>query len=189
MSTTGFHADPLPAGSWEIEQSTAHVGFTGRVSRFAPTFSARFRDVSGSIDIGTDPAGVATVEVSVLIALASMTSGNRSWDELIALANPFDLARQPVGSFRGLSVIPAGAGLDEVAIDGTLALRGRRQSVSLRARVQPSGGGQLAISAAGTVDREAFGLRLDVPGLTRLLPKRMDLRIDVTAQRPLAGRP
>jgi len=182
VSAPGFGAETLPTGCWEIEPAAARVAFSGRVSRFAPSFSARFRDVRGLIEIDTDAAGVATVEIAVLIALASMTSGNRSWDELVAVANPFDLARQPVGSFRGRAVMPAGADLDRLVVGGTLSLRGQHKSLSRLAGVRHSGTGELAISAAGSVNREAFGLRLDVPGLSRLLPKQLDLRIEVTAR-------
>jgi hypothetical protein len=95
------------------------------------------------------------------------------------VANPFDLAAQPVGSFRGRAVMPAGADLDRLVVDGTLSLRGQQQSLSLLAGVRHSGIGDLAISS---VNWEPFGLRLDLPGLPRLLPKQMDLRIEVTAR-------
>ena len=41
----------------------------------------------------------------------------------------------------------------------------------------------MVVRAGGTVDREAFGLRFDVPGVGKLVPRQLRLEIDVDVVR------
>ena len=38
---------------------------------------------------------------------------------------------------------------------------------------------RMLVRAAGTIDREDFGVRFDIPGCGKLVPRRMRLEIDV----------
>ena len=71
----------------------------------------------------------------------------------------------------------SGAGV--AAISGTLTLRGIERPLALTARWTPHRAG-LHIMADGTVDRDDYGLRLDVPGLSRLMPRRMTVTIEMS---------
>lgn len=174
----------LPDGLFAIEPSRAVVAFTGRTSRFLPAVSARFREVEGSIVID---AASGIVDIDVAIALASVTSGNRAWDEMIAIADPFDVRRQPVARYTGRAggcgTFGTAAGVDALAIVGELSMRGRQRPVPLTATWQRTTTGRLTVQAGGIVDRAAFGLRFDIPALSRLLPQRMNLTIDLEAGR------
>ena len=46
-----------------------------------------------------------------------------------------------------------------------------------------SGAGRMMVRAGGTVDRQAFGLRFDVPGVGKLVPRQLRLEIDVDVVR------
>ena len=45
------------------------------------------------------------------------------------------------------------------------------------------GAGRMMVRAGGTVDRQAFGLRFDVPGVGKLVPRQLRLEIDVDVVR------
>ena len=59
-------------------------------------------------------------------------------------------------------------------------MRGRVVLVVARAGC---GAGRMMVRAGGTVDRQAFGLRFDVPGVGKLVPRQLRLEIDVDVLR------
>ena len=154
-----------------MRSDDACVLFRGRASRFLPTVQARFTAVSGSV--GEDA-------VAVDVDVRSLTTGNRTYDELLAAADPFDAARHPVATYRSDGILWVG---NDAVVSGELSLRGRSGAVQLRASCAFVGEGVARLTASGRVDRRLFGLRLDVPGCGALLPTHLDLSIDVTAVR------
>ena len=166
-------------GAWIIDAQASRVAFSGRTSRFLPAVAARFPDVSGGLDVDVQ---AGTVDIEVDIEVATVTSGNPLWDEMIDAADPFAAHDHPLAFFRGgadgLGVALSGAGV--AAISGHLTLRGIERPLALTARWTPQRSG-LHIVAEGTVDRNDYGLRLDVPGLSRLMPRQMTVTIEMLA--------
>ena len=158
--------------AWRVRTEDASVLFSGRASRFLPAVQARFTHVTGT---------VSETAVDVDVDVRSLTTGNRAYDDLLAVADPFDAARHPVATFRSDDVLWVD---DAAVVTGALSLRGRTAPVRLRASYVVVDDGLARLSATGRVDRRAFGLRLDVPGCGALLPSHLDLRIDVTAVSP-----
>jgi len=69
-------------------------------------------------------------------------------------------------------------------IDGTLTLRGVTRTVSLTASYDVGRhADRMLVRAAGSIDREAFGIRFDVPGVGKLVPRVLRLEIDVDVVR------
>ncbi len=164
------------AGRWLIDPTTATVAFTGRASRFSPTVSARFLGVEGVVAAGEDPQDA---QVDVAVDVRTMTTGNRAWDDLVTAVDPFAAARFPTARYRSTAVRWRG---DLAFIEGELELRGVRRRLVLDAEHQVlPGGDRLVVRAGGELDREAFGVRCDVPGSALFLPRRMRLSIDVVA--------
>jgi polyisoprenoid-binding protein YceI len=171
---TGWRVAP-PAGTWTIDPSRAVVAFSGRTSFVSPTIRARFAEVGGTVEVGDEHA------VRVDVDVTSMTTGNRAYDEVISAFDPFDAARHPMAVYRSSAVAwtPDGA-----VIDGSLTLRGVTRTVSLTATYDLGrGGDRMLVRAGGSVDREAFGVRFDVPGVGKLVPRIMRLEIDVDVVR------
>lgn len=172
-ATTGCRVAP-PVGSWVIDPHRAAVAFSGRASFLGPTITARFADVAGIVQVGDEHS------VRVEIDVASMTTGNPAYDDLIASFDPFESARFPMAVYRSTAVAWTRGGAH---IDGALTLRGVTRSVSLTAAYDvgrcPD---RMIVRAGGSVDREAFGIRFDVPGLGKLVPRvlRLDVDVDVT---------
>lgn len=173
-ATTGWRVAP-PEGTWAIDPTRALVAFSGRTSFVSPTIRARFADVSGSVHVGAEHG------VQVDVDVTSMTTGNRAYDEIISAFDPFDADRHPMAVYRSSAVAwtPDGA-----VIDGSLTLRGVTRTVSLTATYDVGrGGDRMLVRAAGSIDRSAFGVTFDVPGVGKLVPRVMRLEIDVDVVR------
>lgn len=164
----------LPTGSWVLDPARAAVAFSGRVSRLAPVFKAAFTKVTGCVVVGE--ATSMDIEVDV----RSLTTGNRGWDDLLRSLDPFDAEHWPMATYSGSADLTVGS---RVAVGGWLELRGVRQPVRLLAQLQPRGENEVVVTATGEVDRRAFGVRCDLPGIGRLVPAVMRLDITVTAVR------
>lgn len=159
----------LAAGSWTLDPARASVAFSGRANRLAPTFRAAFTSVAGTVEVGPE------VRLAVDVDVTSMTTGNRGWDEMLRALDPFDAARCRVATYRGRA--------DRTGrVVGDLELRGVLQPVVLQADLRP-GADEVRVVATGEVDRRAFGVRCDLPGLGRLVPSVMRLDIEVVAVR------
>lgn len=157
--------------AWQVRTEDARVQFHGKASRFAPTVQAGFTRVSGTVS-----ADAVDVDVDV----RSVTTGNAAYDDLLTAADPFDAARHPVATYRSESVRWLS---DAVLVTGLLSMRGRTAVVDLTASYVEVADGLARLTATGRVDRRELGLRLELPGLSALVPAHLDLRIDVTAVR------
>jgi polyisoprenoid-binding protein YceI len=172
-AAAGWRAAP-PAGTWAIDPNRARVAFSGRASFLTPTISARFPDVAGTVEVGDEHS------VRVEVDVTSMTTGNRAYDEVIAAFDPFESDRFPMAVYRSTAVAWT---QDGARIDGTLTLRGVTRAVPLTASYDVGRrADRMLVRAGGAVDREAFGVRFDVPGVGKLVPRvlRLDIDIDVT---------
>lgn len=169
-----------PAGTWAIDPGRARVAFSGRAGVLAPAISARFADVTGRISVAAD-GRPARHGVRVEVDVTTMTTGNRAYDEVVGAVDPFDAARFPVAVYESSRVQWTGRGAD---IEGRLTLRGVTRAVGLTAAYDVGrSGDRMVVRAGGTVDRHAFGLRFDVPGVGRLVPRQLRLEIDVDVVR------
>lgn len=165
----------LAAGRWVLDPARTVVSFSGRASALAPTFRASFASVTGVVDT----AGPARLSVDVDVT--SITTGNRTWDDLLRRLDPFDAARCPVATYRGAAELSVGP---EVRVVGNLELRGVLQPVQLAAR-GPTRGDEVVVTATGSIDRRHFGVRCDLPGVGRFVPSVMRLEIEATAVKPV----
>ena len=164
------------AGTWLIDPDTASVAFSGRASRLTPMVRASFSGVTGSVVAAGDPDRTT---VDVAVDVTTMASGNRAWDDLLAVADPFQADTWPRATFRSSAVRWRGA---RVLIDGVLTLRGIGQALTLAAEhALDASAERLTIRASGAVDREGFGIRCDVPGARLFMPRTLQLEIDVQA--------
>ena len=133
--------------------------------------------MSGEVTVG------ATHGVRVEVDVTSMTTGNRAWDEVIGAVDPFDTGRFPLAVYESTRVLwtahrcrhrgPAHPARRDPPGRAVRVLRGRRATQADR----------MMVRAGGTVDRQAFGLRFDVPGVGKLVPRQLRLEIDVDVVR------
>jgi polyisoprenoid-binding protein YceI len=167
------------AGLWSFAPGLTRVAFSGRANRLAPTVRAEFTGVSGTFVVAEEPT---ESEVEVLVEVATMTTGNDTYDDLLARLDPLEALQHPWATYHGALVQ-----WDERAcrgrIAGTLTLRGVARSVELDVHAVTT----QRYQASGEVDWRAFGIAYDLPGAGLLVPKTMRLDIDITAVQTTQG--
>jgi polyisoprenoid-binding protein YceI len=166
------------SGAWVIDSNRAVAALTGRASFLAPTISARFLGVEGSVEVAETSRGLAGA-VEVAVDVTSMSTGNAAWDELVTPFDPFDADHFPIAVYRSTQVEWTDR---QARIDGALTMSGVTRAVPLTASYDVARSGErMLVRAAGTVDRNAFGISFDMPGWGRRVPRLMRLTIDVDA--------
>lgn len=128
----------------------------------------RFMKMSGMADFELDNPEAGSVEVS--IDAASINTGDEKRDNHLRSADFFDVAREPVITFKSTSVKKVGG--EQYEVTGDLTMRGITKSVVLAltflgSREIPSGEGvaetRAGFAAKTTVNRHDFGISWDMP--------------------------
>ena len=175
----------LPApGRWQIDPGHTELAFIGRHFMLTKV-RGRFTGLSGVIEVAEAP-GESTVAVTV--DMASVESGNQARDDHLRSADFFDVANHPAGAFTGR--VPGWQGTRGV-LAGELTLRGVTRPVTLEAEylgytADPWGGHRAVFTAAGTIDREDWGLTwnlaLDGGGLVVSKEIRIEIELEAVLQ-------
>jgi polyisoprenoid-binding protein YceI len=172
----------LPApGRWLIDPGHTELAFVGR--HFMLTkIRGRFTGLSGVIQVAELP-GDSMAEVT--IDMASVESGNEGRDEHLRSADFFDVANHPTATF---SARASGWQGTRGALAGELTLRGVTRPVILQAEylgyaADPWGGHRAVFTAAGTIDREEWGLTWNLPldGGGLVVSNRIRIEIELEA--------
>jgi polyisoprenoid-binding protein YceI len=169
--TTGL----LDTGLWSFAPGLTRVAFSGQANRFAPTVCAEFTSVAGTFVVADEPTDS---QVEVVVDVSTMTTGNATYDELLARLDPLEVRRHPWATYRGTLAEwdgPSHSG----RISGTLTLKGVCCLIDLDVRAVTTH----RFHASGDVDWRSFGIAYDLPGAGLLVPRTMRLDIDITAVR------
>lgn len=179
MTTTSTTTVDLTPGRWKIDPGHAEIGFIGR--HFGLTkIRGRFTGVDGSVEIAHE---LSHSSIDVTIDMASVNSGDASRDDHLRSTDFFDVANFPVGRFVSTSISVDGAA---GVIEGELTIKGVQRPIELDVQllgtvVDPWGGRRAILRAAGSINREDWGLTwnmiLDTGGL--LVSKKIQLEIEV----------
>ena len=172
----------LPApGRWQIDPGHTELAFIGRHFMLTKV-RGRFTGVSGVIEVAEAP-GDSTADVT--IDMTSVTSGNEARDEHLRSADFFDVAHYPTATFLARASGWQGA---RGVLAGELTLRGVTRPVTLQAEylgyaADPWGGHRAVFSAAGTIDREDWGLTWNLPldGGGLVVSKEIRIEIEIEA--------
>ena len=172
----------LPApGRWQIDPGHTELAFTGRHLMLTKV-RGRFTGLSGAIQVAEAP-GDSTAEIT--IDMASVESGNQARDEHLRSADLFDAARHPTATFSAHAADWQGT---RGVLAGELTLRGITRPVTLQAgylgyTADPWGGHRAVFTAAGTVNREDWGLTWNLPldGGGLLVSKEIRIEIELEA--------
>ncbi len=172
----------LPApGRWQIDPGHTELAFIGRHFMLNKV-RGRFTGLSGVIEVAEAP-GDSTADVT--IEMASVTSGNEARDEHLRSADFFDVAHYPTATFSARASGWQGA---RGVLAGELTLRGVTRPVTLQAEylgyaADPWGGHRAVFSAAGTIEREDWGLTWNLPldGGGLVVSKEIRIEIEIEA--------
>jgi polyisoprenoid-binding protein YceI len=171
---------PVP-GRWQIDPGHTEMAFVGRHFMLTKV-RGRFTGLTGVIQVAEEP-GASTVEVT--IDMASVESGSQARDNHLRSADLFDVDRHPHATFCGRAADWHGAsGL----LTGELTLRGAARPVTLQAEylgyaADPWGGHRAVFTAAGTINREDWGLTWNMPleGGGLLVSREIRIEIELEA--------
>jgi polyisoprenoid-binding protein YceI len=161
-------------GPWSFAPGLTRVAFSGRANRLVPMVRAEFTGVSGIFVVAEEPTDS---EVEVLVEVATMTTGNDTYDDLLARLDPLEALQHPWATYHGALVQWDKRRGGRIA--GTLTLRGVAHPVELDVHAITT----QRYQASGEVDWRAFGIAYHLPGAGLLAPKTMRLDIDITAVR------
>lgn len=167
------------AGVWKVDPGHTEVGFVGR--HFGLTkVRGRFTGVDGTVTIGDE---ITESSVEVVIDMASVNSGDATRDDHLRSGDFFDVEHHPTATYRSTSLDVSGA---TATMRGELTIRGVTRPITLDVNylghaTDPWDNERLVLSAAGTINREDWGLTwnmlLDTGGL--LVSKEIRLEIEV----------
>ncbi len=175
-------AGSIPDGEWSVETARSSVEFTLKHFLFAKVHG-RFSDFKGQISTGDVPAASGTV------VAASIETDDAVRDQhLRESPDFFDVASHPEIRFTSTGIEDRGEG--QIAINGTLQMRGRSNEIQLRGTAAPfaSPAGEperIQMRLRAEIDRADFGLtwnqKLDTGGA--LLGNRVKIELELVAAR------
>jgi polyisoprenoid-binding protein YceI len=169
-----MHTDTtlLPAGVWTVDPDRSNVGFTIRHLRVA-TVRGRFTAFAGRI---ASEDGRLTITGTV--DPATVDTGEAIRDQRLR-EEFFRVAEYPVIAFEAGEAEPRADG--EVAVHGTLTIRGESRPVLLGVTAEDAGDGAVRLRAEGEIRRSAFGLEWEALGFagSRLVADRVRIVADV----------
>ncbi len=162
MATTATISIPrYTAGVWDIDPVHSDVSFSVP-HMMVSKVRGRFGRFSGQIVTGDDVTGSS---VTATVESASVDTGNERRDKDLRSAAFLDVGNHPLWTFRSTGVRLDGGGL---VVDGDLTIKGVTRSVSLAFEVNgigpdQSGGTRVGVSASTTIDRNDFGVTVNLP--------------------------
>ncbi len=164
----------LPAvGTWKVDPGHAEVAFMTKVR-------GRFPGVDGAVRVAENPNDSA---VSVIIDMASVSSGDGARDDHLRSADLFDVETYPTATFTSTEVSwDGGTG----TLTGDLTIKGVTRSVTFNVDYlgyarDPWDNDRAVFSANGKINREDWGITWNMP-LARgglLVSKEIELELEV----------
>ncbi len=153
----------VPTGTWTSDPVHSSIGFAVKHMGVTP-FRGGFKQFDATLVDGT-LAGSAAVE--------TIQTDDENLTGHLLSPEFFDAERHPLLGFESTEIRREG---DDVAIDGTLTLKGVTRPVELRGTItgplaDPYGGTRLGLELETTIDRHEFGIdwNADLPSGGRVL--------------------
>lgn len=178
-------ASALPtAGTWSMDPAHSIVRATARHIGLARV-EGRFTEFTGSVRLA-DPVETSTVEV--VIAAASITTGNEARDTHLRSPDFLDVERFPEITYRGTAITALAP--DRATITGQLTIRDVTREVPLRvsyvgAGPDPWGGSRIAFTATAQLARRDYEIswNMGLPGGLTVVGPTLQIDLDIEAVR------
>lgn len=178
-------AAALPdGGTWSMDPAHSIVRATARHIGLARV-EGRFTEFTGSIHLA-DPVESSTVDV--VIAAASITTGNEARDAHLRSADFLDVERYPELTYRGTGISRHAD--DRATITGLLTIRDVTREVPLRVSYvgtgpDPWGGSRIAFTASAQLARRDYEIswNMGLPGGLTVVGPTLQIDLDIEAVR------
>jgi polyisoprenoid-binding protein YceI len=178
---------PLPAGTYRLDP--AHASLTFQVNHLSMSnYTARFAEFDATLEL--DPANPAAAKVTATIDTASLDLPRppAGFKATLLSADWLNAALFPEITFRSTAVELTGP--KTARITGDLALHGITQPVVMEATFNGGyaghpydpAGSRIGFSAAGTLQRSAFGVAAGIPAPGSILGVSDEVRFAIEAE-------
>jgi polyisoprenoid-binding protein YceI len=163
-TTTLASVPGLVAGTWTIDPSHSHVGFSVRhlmVSKVRGELSG----FSGTIRIAED---VLDSSVEATVDATTVNTRDEARDQHLRTGDFFALDEHPTWTLRSTALRATDAAAGEYVLVADLTVRGVTRSVDFDLQVHgvqqdPWGGTRVGFSAEATINRKDFGVSWNAP--------------------------
>lgn len=161
MSSTSAATVIVPAGTWSLDPTHTHVGFTVRHMMVAKVRGS-FTDYSAEISVGENPLESS---LTAVVQMASIDSGNADRDGHLRTNDFFAIDEFPTMTLRSTSFEAKG---DDFVMHADLTIKGVTKSVAFELEFSgtgqdPWGNTKAGFSASATINRKDFGIEWNAP--------------------------
>ncbi len=152
----------LTAGTWSLDPTHAHIGFTVRHMMVAKVRGS-FADFSAEITIGENPLESS---LSAVVQMASIDTGNADRDGHLRTNDFFAIDEFPTMTLVSTSFADNGGGSYTMNTD--LTIKGVTKPVAFELEFEgtgqdPWGNTRAGFSASATINRKDFGIEWNAP--------------------------
>jgi polyisoprenoid-binding protein YceI len=148
------------AGTWDLDPSHSEIGFSVR-HLMVSKVRGRFNTFAGELVTASNPLESS---VTASIDLNSIVTGDEGRDNHLRGADFFDVANNPVMTWRSTGVRQEG---DRYLVDGELSLHGVTRNVPLTLElngfIESPMGTRAGFTATGELSRKDFGIEFNMP--------------------------
>ncbi len=148
---------PVHAAEWTVLPEKSEIRFSGNAA--GQTIEGEFKDFSGAVTL--DPAAPADTEATIIIQVASLSTGNSDVDGTLPGADWFNVSEHPEAVFTADGAEPAD-GDNAYLLSGTLELKGNSGDVTVPFTIEISGGTATAEGDV-TINRLEYGVGPEGP--------------------------
>lgn len=151
----------LPAGTWSLDPTHTHIGFTVRHMMVAKVRGS-FSDFSAEITVAENPLESS---LSAVVQMASIDTGNGDRDGHLRTNDFFSIDEFPTMTLTSTSIEPTG---DDYVLHADLTIKGVTKSVAFDLEFagtgqDPWGNTKAGFSASATINRKDFGIEWNAP--------------------------
>lgn len=152
----------LPAGTWNLDPTHTHIGFTVRHMMVAKVRGS-FKDFSAEITVGENPLDS---KLSAVVQMASIDTGNGDRDGHLRTNDFFSIDEFPTMTLVSTGLADNGGG--SYTLNADLTIKGVTQPVSFELEFagtgqDPWGNTKAGFSLSGTINRKDFGIEWNAP--------------------------
>lgn len=176
MSTT----TALPAGTWNLDPTHTHIGFTVRHMMVAKVRGS-FNDFSAEITVGENPLESS---LSAVVQMASIDTGNADRDGHLRTNDFFAIDEFPTMSLVSTGFVDNGG---SYTMNADLTIKGVTKPVAFELEFDgvgqdPWGNTKAGFSASATINRKDFGIEWNAPLETGGVLVGEQVRIEIDAE-------
>ena len=152
----------IPAGTWNLDPTHTHIGFTVRHMMVAKVRGS-FKEFSAEITVGEDPLDST---LSAVVQMASIDTGNGDRDGHLRTNDFFSIDEFPTMTLVSTGIVDNGGG--EYTLNADVTIKGVTQPVAFTLEFagtgqDPWGNTKAGFSASATINRKDFGIEWNAP--------------------------